>query len=214
MKKYWLIWMTLVAMALSDCRQKDERLPILGRREIKNIAIDGGLRADTLYHTIADFAFVDQDSSLITNATFEDNIYVADFFFTTCPTICPVMKSQMLRLYETFEGEPAVKFLSHSIDPNHDSVAVLKSYAERLGVASDRWHFVTGDKDELYNIGQTSYMVTARDDPSEPGGILHSGAFLLIDKQRRIRGIYDGTEADEVDELIADIRILLTEYAD
>ena len=102
--------------------------------------------------------------------------------------------------------------LSHTIDPKHDSVEVLREFAERLGVSSETWHFVTGDQDEIYDIGQTSYMVTAMEDKDEPGGYLHSGAFLIIDKQRRIRGIYDGTKEEKVDLLLKDIDILLKEY--
>ena len=174
--------------------------------------MDGGLRADTIYHTIPNFKFVDQDSAFITQDTFKDKIYVADFFFTTCPTICPIMKTQMLRVYEAFKDNEQVLFLSHSIDPTHDTVAVLKDFAEKLGVNSTKWHFVTGNKEEIYSIGQKSYMVTAQEDPGEPGGYLHSGAFLLIDKQKRIRGIYDGTVAEDVDRLIREIPVLLSEY--
>ena len=192
---------------LPSCQQtenEDKSLPILGRREV----VDN----DTIYHQIADFAFVDQDSAMVTEATFEDKIYVADFFFTSCPTICPIMKTQMLRVYEVFENDPAVAFLSHSIDPEHDTVAVLKEFSDRLGVESDKWHFVTGKKADIFKQGQTSYMVTAMEDASEPGGFIHSGAFILVDKDRHIRGVYDGTKEDQVDKLIEDIRVLKNEY--
>jgi protein SCO1/2 len=194
------------------CTPHDTKLPIYGPREITDVSFDGGVRADTLYHAIPDFAFVDQDSAVVTQDTFRDKIYVADFFFTTCPTICPIMKTQMLRVYEVYKDNPEVLLLSHSIDPVHDSVAVLHAFAEKLGVDSDKWHFVTGPKEKIYEIGQESYMVTAMEDKNEPGGYLHSGAFLLIDKDRRIRGIYDGTVTEEVDQLIADIPRLLAEY--
>ena len=192
---------------LPSCQQtenEDKSLPILGRREV----VDN----DTIYHQIADFAFVDQDSAMVTEATFEDKIYVADFFFTSCPTICPIMKTQMLRVYEVYENDPAVAFLSHSIDPEHDTVAVLKEFSDRLGVESDKWHFVTGKKADIFKQGQTSYMVTAMEDASEPGGFIHSGAFILVDKDRHIRGVYDGTKEDQVDKLIEDIRVLKNEY--
>jgi protein SCO1 len=168
--------------------------------------------ADTVYHRIGDFRFVDQEGDTVTQDTFRDKIYVADFFFTSCPTICPIMKTQMLRVYEAFAGEDNVRFLSHTIDPEHDSVAVLKAFADRLEVRAGKWHFVTGPKEDIYQIGQSDYMVTALDDPDEPGGYLHSGAFLLIDKNRHIRGVYDGTKKEEVDRLIADIPRLLAEY--
>lgn len=202
----------LVTLLAASCLPKNKKLPILGPRQIVSVGFEGRITADTVYHTIRDFSFVDQDSNVVTNETFSDKIYVADFFFTSCPTICPIMKTQMLRVYENYSQNPEVKFLSHSIDPEFDTVAVLHDFAERLGVKTDVWHFVTGLKDSIYAIGQECYMVTATTDPNEPGGYLHSGAFLLIDKQRRIRGIYDGTKPEKVDLLMDDIAILLDEY--
>lgn len=191
--------------SLMACEPKEEKLKIYGRSEVS----DNG---DTIYHTIADYAFVNQDSAMVTPETFENKVYVADFFFTSCPTICPIMKTQMLRVYERIEANPEVMILSHSIDPKHDTVAVLREFAERLGVSSDKWHFVTGNKDDIFKLGQTSYMVSASEDPTEPGGYIHSGAFILVDKDRRVRGLYDGTLADQVDVLMADIDKLLKEY--
>ena len=195
-------------VAFSSCQENEKRLPILGPREVQ-AGVSG--EADTLYHTIPDFAFVNQDSSVVTEDTFKEGIYVADFFFTTCPSICPIMKSQMLRVYEKYKGNDQVKILSHSIDPKHDTVAVLKDYAERLGVSSDQWHFVTGDKEEIFDLAQNSYMMSVLEDEEAPGGVVHSGAFLLIDSKGRVRGHYDGTKAEEVDKLMKDMDILLKE---
>ncbi|MFP4089740.1 MAG: SCO family protein [Cyclobacteriaceae bacterium] len=189
-----------------------DRLPMLGRHDYVEKTVNGQTVVDTIYHTVGDFSFVNQDSSQITPATLDGKIYVADFFFTSCPTICPVMKTQMLRVYEEFKGHPEVALLSHSIDPEYDTVALLHDYAERLGVSSDTWHFVTGDKEAIYDIGLSSYMVTAMEDEEEPGGFIHSGAFILVDKDRRIRGMYDGTEPAQVDKLIKDMNRLLEEY--
>lgn len=194
----------LVAYCLLSCNSNEARLPILGER-----TVNGG---DTVYHAIAPFAFVDQDSSQVTNATFYDKIYVADFFFTSCRTICPIMKTQMLRVYEATQSKTDVLILSHTIDPEYDTVALLRDFARRLGVESNRWHFVTGVKDSIYKIAQTSYFATALEDKSEPDGFIHSGAFLLIDKQGRIRGKYDGTKEPDVNLLIADIARLRKEY--
>ena len=209
----FLIAIALI-MALQECvpRQDHRKLPILGRKEIQETKVNGSLTYDTIYHTIADFSLVDQDSNEVTNATFRNKIYVADFFFTTCPTICPIMKTQMLRVYEHFMDNDKVMFLSHTIDPDYDSVAVLHEFAERLGVSSTKWHFVTGLKEDIYDIGQRSYMVTAMEDEDEPGGYLHSGAFILVDGDRRVRGMYDGTSEEDVDRLIGDIPKLLEEY--
>ena len=114
----------------------------------------------------------------------------------------------MLRVYEEYKNDPEVAILSHSIDPTHDTVAVLHDFAEKLGVESSKWHFVTGDKDEIYDIGETSYMVVANEDEEAAGGYIHSGAFLLVDKKGRIRGVYDGTVPEQVDVLINDIKRL------
>jgi protein SCO1/2 len=206
MKK--LLLLPLIALAIS-CGAPSEKtsevaeLPILGERYVDD-------NQDTVYHSIADFAFVNQLGDTIRKEDMAGKIYVADFFFTTCPTICPVMKKEMLRVYEQFKGEPNFRILSHSIDPSHDTQAVLKDYAEKLGVPdAATWNFLTGDQEKIFEIGQTSYLTTTMADDMEPGGFLHSGAFLLVDQQGRIRGVYDGTKTDQVDRLLADIPKLL-----
>lgn len=192
------------------CKQQTEQtnapveLPILGERYVNE-------QQDTVYHTIAEFAFVNQEGDTISNANVAGKVYVADFFFTSCPTICPIMKKEMLRVYEKFHDNPNFMILSHSIDVNHDTPEVLKEYAERLGVEDAKtWNFLTGDQEKIYEIGQTSYITTAQADKEEPGGFVHSGAFLLVDQNGHIRGAYDGTKADQVDRLISDIPKILT----
>jgi len=205
-------WIALVGwMSACEFQQSKVELPILGRKHYEKRIENGRTFYDTLDHTVADFSFVDQDSVWINNKTFEDKIYVADFFFTSCPTICPAMKKQLLRVYEKYEMDDRVAILSHTIDPKFDSVAVLKAFAEALGVNTNKWHFVTGDMDAIYDIGERSYLVTAGADESAPGGYIHSGAFLLVDSQRRIRGVYDGTEPEQVDKLLFEMDILLEE---
>src|SRR6185295_5306923 len=189
---------------LPACGGKNEKLPIFGERTANG--------TDTVFHTIAPFQFVDQDSSAITNESFGGKIYVADFFFTTCRTNCPIMKTQVLRVYEATQNMPDVLILSHTIDPEYDTVALLRDFARRLGVESKRWHFVTGSRDSIYKIAQTSYFATAMEDRTEPDGFIHSGAFLLIDKARRIRGKYDGTKEEDVNRLLGDIERLEKEY--
>ncbi|MEO9482215.1 MAG: SCO family protein [Ekhidna sp.] len=203
MKHLTLLFLITIFIAC-DQKSSTEQLPFLG-----NTIYEGN---DTIYHTIQDFQLVDQDSSIVTNETFGDKIYVADFFFTSCPTICPKMKAQMLRVYEKFEGSDEVGILSHTIDPTYDTVALLKDYAERLGVSSDKWKFLTGDQDYIYELAENSYISLADEDGNAPGGFVHSGAFLLVDKDRRIRGFYDGTVPEQVDVLINDIERLLKEY--
>jgi len=211
---YTFIAGLLALIFFTGCAPKDnlEKLPVLGRKNVISNMDSGVLTYDTTYHQIADFLFVNQDSMIITNDSFKDKIYVADFFFTTCPTICPIMKAQMLRVYEEFKNNDHVLILSHTIDPNYDTVALLHDFADRLGVASDKWHFVTGLQEEIYDIGQNSYMVSALEDQNVPGGYIHSGAFILVDKERHIRGMYDGTKEDQVNRLIKDIPRLIKEY--
>ena len=202
-----ILLLSALCVLLSACVKKTEGppppLPIFGERDVEG--------TDTVYHTIADFKFVDQDSSEITNETFKDKIYVADFFFTTCRTICPIMKTQMLRVYDSIQNDQDVLLLSHTIDPEYDTVALLHDFAERLGVKSSKWHFVTGTKDDIYKIAQTSYFATAMQDKSEADGFIHSGAFLLVDKHRRVRGTYDGTKEVDVNRLLGDIKRLRNE---
>ena len=190
---------------LAACTQKkgSQELPIFG-----NVIYEEN---DTIYHTIEDFQLIDQDSSIVTNDSYNGKIYVADFFFTSCPTICPKMKAQMLRVYERFQANDQIGILSHTIDPSYDTVALLKDYADRLGVKSSKWKFVTGDQDYIYDLAESSYMSIADEDENAPGGYIHSGAFLLVDKKRRIRGVYDGTVPEQVDVLMNDMEKLLKE---
>ncbi len=199
-------------VALASCSKAPKELPYLGNKEPIKKVVDGGKEVvDTLYHTIPDFEFINQDSVKITQEFVAGKIYIADFFFTTCPTICPKMKTQMLRIYEKYKDNPNVVLLSHSIDPRHDTPAVLKEFRSNLGIKGNSWQMVTGDKAKIYEIGQKSYMVSAADDPTQPGGVVHSGAFILVDKNRHIRGLYDGTVAAKVDNLMEDMEILLKE---
>lgn len=197
-----------------SCSQKVEdqnsSLPILGNWHVNEIELEGKLIQDTIYHKIADFSFTNQEGKEISNYTTAGKVYVADFFFTTCPTICPIMKTQMLRVYEAFKDEEQFMILSHTLDPEHDTEELLKEFAEKIGVNDDQtWQFLTGDQEKIFEIGQTSYLTTAMEDKNEPGGILHSGAFVLIDQKGRIRGVYDGTKEDQVNRLMRDIPKLL-----
>ncbi|MDN4166301.1 SCO family protein [Cytophagales bacterium LB-30] len=203
MKKQLLI--LSFVMSLLACESREAKLPILGNRTTQTEVVNGKLVTDTIYHTIPPFILVDQDSATITEANMNGHITISDFFFTSCPTICPIMKTQMLRVYQAFENDSSILILSHSIDSEHDTVALLRDFAERLDVSSKRWHFLTGPQEDIFELGEKGYIVTTQSDPDAPGGYLHSGAFILVDDQRRIRGIYDGTEPEQVDQLIKDI---------
>lgn len=217
MKKLSVVFFygVMLSVLLTACKTPEQQkpLPIFGEREVVTREVNGQQVTDTLYHTIAPFQFVDQDSTIVTNETFKDKIYIADFFFTSCRTICPKMKTQMLRVYDSIQNNNDVLILSHTIDPEYDTVGLLHDFAERLGVKSEKWHFVTGEKDSIYNIAQTSYFATAMEDKTEPDGFIHSGAFLLVDKQGRLRGKYDGTVEADVNRLLIELKQLQKEYA-
>lgn len=198
----YFAFLTLLLLTAACGPEHPERLPVLGQREF----VDG----DTVYHRIPDFRFVNQDSQAVTNETFAGKAYVVDFFFTSCPTICPKVKKEMLRVYDRFEGEEDLRFLSHTIDVKRDTVGRLRSYAENLGVSSDRWHFVTGDKDQIYEIAD-DYFSIVLEDSTVAGGFDHSGRLILIDENRHIRAFCNGTEPEEVDHFMEDIERLLRE---
>jgi protein SCO1/2 len=203
--KDFLIFIVLI----SGCESK--KLPYYGEQEVIKKVVDGKEVAQTIYPVIPDFSFINEDGKVVTEKDFKNKVYVADFFFVTCPTICPVMKKNMLTVYNEYKDNPDVKILSHTIDPEHDTPEVLKKYATDLGVSGKMWQFVTGDKEKIYDIGQKHYMVSALEDSSQAGGYIHSGAFVLIDKDRHIRGMYDGTTEEGTAKLIQDLAVLLKE---
>ena len=202
-KRIPLSKIVFVFLVVLGCQQ-EKKLPFLGPKEVLK-------QGDTLYHKIPDFKFLNQDSLWVSQKDMAGKIYVADFFFTTCPTICPTMKTQLLRIYDKFAEDDRVRILSHTIDPEYDGVRVLKDYAKKLNITSPRWNLVTGKKSDIYRLGEKSYMVTAQEDANEEGGFVHSGAFILVDQNRHVRGIYDGTKEEDVNHLIEDMTLLLKE---
>ncbi|MBC8082572.1 MAG: SCO family protein [Hymenobacter sp.] len=188
------------------------RLPVLGFERLVPRA--DGAAPDTLPPPLVPaFTLTNQDGQTITNQTFAGKVYVTDFFFATCPSICPKMQSELLRVYEANQANPNVLFLSHTIDPAHDSIPVLRDYAQRLGIAdASRWHFATAPHDTIFALAR-AYMTAAEVDKGVAGGFAHSGTFALVDSQRRVRGLYDGMEKTEVDRLIKELPELLKEEA-
>jgi len=207
MKKYAML--TFIILALAGCQTR--KLPMIGEPEEITQTVNGEEVTELQYPVIPDFSFVNEDSQVVTQEHFKGKIYVADFFFTTCPTICPVMKKNMLQVYERFRDNPDVRILSHTIDPEHDTPAVLSEYAQDLGVKGGMWTFVTGDREKIYDIAQKHYLVSASQDPDQPGGYIHGGSFVLVDKDKHVRGMYDGTSETSTAQLIKDIRVLLKE---
>ena len=189
-------------------KQEDNvvRLPILGHRDVEN--------GDTIYHMIPDFVFTNQNGEFIKLEDLKGKIIIANFFFTSCPSICPVMTKQMRRLQEMLEVDSnKVVFLSHTIDPENDDIERLKAFSEHYNANPYNWYFLRGEMEYLYEIAKTGYLSSALEDDQEPGGFLHSPYFVLVDLERHIRGMYDGTIPEEVNKLAKDFKKLQKEYA-
>jgi protein SCO1/2 len=200
-----------VVFFISSC-QGDRKLPILGPRSAETVKKpDGSTGVDTVYKTIPAFSFLNQDSVPVTQDTFKDKIYIADFFFTSCTTICPTMHRNMKEIFEKYKDNPEVMYLSHTIDFKYDKPSVLKKYAQKLGVDNGKWQFAYGGKDSVYKIAEKDYLVAVIEDTTARDGYIHQGWLVLIDKQKRIRGAYDGTDTKQVAQLMKDIPVLLAE---
>lgn len=199
------------ALFLTACKE-NTTLPILGPRDTKEVKnADGSTSVDTVYKTIPAFSFLNQDSLPLTNDTFKDKIYIADFFFTSCTTICPVMHRNMKSIFDEYKDNPEVMFLSHTIDFKYDKPSSLKKYANKLGVDGAKWQFAYGSKDSVYKIAEKDYLVAVMEASTAKENYVHQGWLVLIDKHKRIRGAYDGTNPEQVAQLKKDIPVLLEE---
>lgn len=178
-------------------------LPTMGEKKL--------VAEDTVYHRISDFQLINQSGDTISGKNTQGKIYVANFFFASCQSICPEMSTQLKLVQAAFAEDDSVLILSHSVNPMHDTVEVLAAYAASYGAKKNKWHLLTGDKKQIYELAKTSYLVNALEDDGSPEGFLHSELFLLIDTKGRIRGMYDGTYAPDVQKLIKDMRLLKQE---
>lgn len=184
-------------------------LPIFNPSDVNPELVDSTVQHISKYHTIADFSFTNQNGKTITQKDYEGKIYVADFFFTTCPTICPIMQDNMVDIQNEFINNPQVMLLSHTVMPHTDSVPVLKNYAIEKGVVDSKWNLVTGDKKDIFYIARKSYLAVKTETAGELYDMVHTENFILVDEQKRVRGFYDGTKKEEVARLIEDIHFLL-----
>ncbi|PST82908.1 SCO family protein [Pedobacter yulinensis] len=200
-----LFFAMMVLFACAACRQPG-KLPIYGPRDV------APGQTDTVYKTIPPFSFLNQDSVPLTQDAFKGKVYVADFFFTSCSSICPVMHRNMKTLYDAYKGNPDVLFLSHTIDEKYDKPSRLKKYAQKLGVDEKQWQFVWGPKKDVYSIAEKDYLVAVQEDSTARDGFVHQGWLVLIDPDKRIRGAYDGTLPEQTGKLKKDIATLLAEY--
>jgi len=188
--------------------QPKKRLPIYQPNMVNVELVDSTLQHVKKYHRIADFSLINQNGDTITQENYRDKIYVADFFFTTCPTICPIMTANLVEVQAALVNDPEVLLLSHSVTPEIDTVAQLKKYAIEKGVNDAKWNLVTGDKKQIYELARKSYLAVQEDGDGGPFDMIHTENFILVDKQRRIRGFYDGTKEEEMDRLLSDIELL------
>lgn len=201
-KGYWFI---LAGILLLSCQTEPSRLPYMGNIDVVN--------GDTLFHVVPDMTLIDQDSMEFRLSSQGNKVFLADFFFTSCPSICPKVAKQMLRLHEAYKDDDRVMLLSHTIDPRNDSVSVLKRYAHNLGVDGTGWKFLTAEKDSIFSLAD-DYFVSVVDDPSAPGGFDHSGRIILLDRNRHVRGFCEGTDPESVTAFFKTVdQLLKDEYA-
>ncbi len=187
------------------------RLTVYQPTMIDTKLVDSSVQFVKKYHKIAPFSLINQNGDTITQQTYDNKIYVADFFFTTCQTICPIMTDHMIAIQNELKDDTDVMLLSHSVIPEYDTPEVLKAYAEEKGVDDSRWNLVTGPREEIYALARKSYLAV-EDVPGEEMAMVHTENFMLIDKEKRIRGYYDGTNQDDIERLLSDIEILKLEY--
>ena len=186
----------------------NETLPIYNPVDFNPELVDKSLQSTSKNHIISDFTLINQNGDTITQNEYKNKIYVADFFFTRCPSICPIMTDNMAKIQDAFIENDDVMLLSLSVTPTIDSISVLKEYAIKKGVLDSKWHITTGDKKHIYNLARKSYFAVVNEGDGGLQDFIHTPHFILIDKEKQIRGIYDGTNDDEVNRIINDIRIL------
>ena len=183
-------------------------LPIYNPSDVNPELVDSTVQYVSKYHTIADFSFVNQNGKTITQRDYEGKIYVADFFFTTCGSICPKMTTNLVDVQKVIKNNPKVMLLSHTVFPETDSVPALKAYAKKYGVIDGKWNLVTGDKKEIYTMARKSYLAVKLGKPEQLYDMVHTENFVLVDQKRRVRGFYDGTKKEDIQRLIEDINWL------
>ncbi len=190
----------------------EKKLPIYSPVDVNPMLVDKSVQHVKKNHKVADFNLIDQNGEAVTGNTFKDKIYIADFFFTKCGTICPVMTNNMSLLQDAFINDSDIMLLSHSVTPVIDSVPVLKNYAIARGVNDAKWKLVTGDKKQIYTLARKSYFAVLDEGDGGMQDFIHTEQFILIDKEKRIRGYYDGTDEKEIQQIIKDVNILKKEY--
>lgn len=206
----WIAGMVVVYPML----KKQQRLQVYQPSDINPQLVDTDMQRTAKAHRIAEFKLIDQTGDTVTNDDFKDKIYVSDFFFTTCPSICPKMTANLSELAELYKADNDIMFLSHSVTPEKDSVPVLAAYGEKYGADPSKWKLVTGPKKHIYELARRSYFAVTTEGDGGERDFIHTENFILVDKERKIRGFYDGTSKEDMDRLKDDITILRYEYED
>lgn len=196
-------FVSVFILSLSSCQEDNKPLPFIGQKKI----VDG----KEVHHKVPDWTYINQDSTTVTNSDLADYIYITDFFFTSCPSICPKVMKQMLLLQEEFKNEPMVKLVSFTLDPKRDTPKALSAYAKNIGADTDKWWFLVGEKEATFDLAN-EYFVVAYEDKDVPGGFDHSGKILLVDKKGHIRSFSEGTDPSTTPKMIKDTRKLISSY--
>lgn len=204
-------------LAYSCIEQKPNRLPFLGNYDVTYQQQNGKTTTDTIYQTIPDFSFFNEDSVIVNNKTFEGKVWISEFFFATCPSICPIMNTQLKNVEKALgQYKQEIHYLSFTIDPSHDTPSVLKAYKQKLGINNPNWSFLTGNESFTHQLGIEHFLIFAGREEDALGGYAHSGAFTLIDKKGYVRGVYEVVQPDlsvnkkEFKRLIKDVKTLFT----
>ena len=210
-KFFAIVLFVLSAIIISIIYQllkPEPTLPIYQPDMVNKELVDTTVQYVRKYHKVPDFKLVNQNGDTITQKNYEDKIYITDFFFTTCQGICPIMTDHMVKIQEEFKDDPEVLLLSHSVTPEIDSVAQLKKYAEEKGVIDEKWNLVTGDKKQIYDLARKSYLVAKSQGNGGKYDMIHTENFALVDKNKQVRGFYDGTNPEAIEQLVEDVKLL------
>ncbi|HET7361345.1 MAG TPA: SCO family protein [Salinimicrobium sp.] len=209
---FLFIFSVIMIFLIYSILKPEKTLPVYQPDMVNAELVDLSMREVRKYHTIADFKLINQNGDTITQKDYKGKIYVADFFFTTCRTICPIMTGNMLKIQQEIKDDPNIMLLSHTVTPKIDTVEQLKRYALKKGVIDEKWNLVTGDKKQIYELARKSYLAVKTNGDGGKYDMIHTENFVLVDKERRIRGFYDGTDPQAVKKLLKDIEILEREY--
>ena len=206
------VFSVFMVFVIYSILKPDQRLPVYNPADVNPRLVDKSLFHITKDHKIADFSLLNQNGKKVTQKDYEDKIYVADFFFTRCQTICPIMTNNMAKIQHEFINDKSVMMLSHSVTPIMDSVPVLREYADHKNVIDSKWNVTTGNKKHIYDLARKSYFAVVDEGDGGDQDFIHTENFILVDKKRQIRGYYDGTNSEEIQQLILDIKVLQEEY--